>query len=476
MEQKGRGKASNLTYVGLKEYRADWHAWHLAERAKDTSGVWASSYGEINPDDVTTIDAYLNTRVGAPRVVEAQALAMERGCLGCHKVGGRGGDEGPALDVAGRKPIGDLKFDHVPGERTFVNYMRRHLFDPAGVVPGSQMPAQALTDEEVNLLTSYILFLRSRDLPAAFLPKDRLRREVLKEKPMPLSGEQLFGAYCSACHGRHGEGKNYGSIDVRFPAIGGSDFLDVATDAFIESTLKTGRPGRKMPAVGPPGGSLSQEEVSSLVVYLRTLQRQPPSLAAVDQAASDHNVGERTYKNDCATCHGSAGEGTPLGSPLATADSRVRGKRAETYQALTRGVPKTAMPGYTGYDAATLRSLLDYLVAFPAIPGSRASWRLGAGNAAFGKDLYLRNCAGCHGEQGAGKLGPALANTGFLQAATTEYIAATIVRGRAGTPMPAFGRDSVSYLRLSPSEILDTAAFIMKIATESQSHGESKGK
>jgi mono/diheme cytochrome c family protein len=460
MDKRGRGTASNLTYVGLKGYRADWHAWHLAEQARDTTGVWKASYGDIPPGDLAVIDTYLRTRVGAPRIIEAQSLAMERGCLGCHKVGGRGGDEGPALDAAGRKPVGDLKFDNVPGERTLVNYMRRHLIDPAGVVPGSQMPAQGFAPEEADLLSSYILFRRSRDLPATFLPKDRLRREMLEEKPAPLSGAQLFAAYCSACHGPRGEGRNYGSLDVRFPANGSSDFLDVAADAFIESTLKTGRPGRKMPALGAPGGSLTQEEISSLVAHLRTLQSPPPSFAAVQQAAPDRALGAQLYKADCAACHGNAGEGTPLGSPLATADNRIRGRREEAYKALIQGVSKTAMPKYSKYDAVTLRSLLDYMTGFTTVPGSRAAWRLGSGNAANGKELYLRHCAGCHGEQGAGKLGPALANSGFLKAATTEYIAATIVRGRSGTPMPAFGRDSVSYAKLTTTEVLDIAVFI----------------
>jgi len=37
------------------------------------------------------------------------------------------------------------------------------------------MPAQPLTADEVELLTSWILYLRSRTLPAEYLPKERLR-------------------------------------------------------------------------------------------------------------------------------------------------------------------------------------------------------------------------------------------------------------------------------------------------------------
>jgi mono/diheme cytochrome c family protein len=44
--------------------------------------------------------------------------------------------------------------------------------------------------------------------------------------------------------------------------------------------------------------------------------------------------------------------------------------------------------------------------------------------------------------------------------ATPEFIAATIVRGRAGTPMPAFGRDSAAYARLAAADVLDVTAYV----------------
>ena len=145
MDGRGRGTASNLSYAGLKGYRPDWHALHLSKLAEDKTGAWKSRYGPIPPDDLVSLDAFLHTRVGMARVIEAQSLAMERGCLGCHKIQGRGGDDGMPLDVAGRRAIGDLNFAGVPGEKTLVNYMRRHLMDPAGVVPAqSAAPREAL--------------------------------------------------------------------------------------------------------------------------------------------------------------------------------------------------------------------------------------------------------------------------------------------------------------------------------------------
>ena len=460
LDGRGRGTASNLSYAGLKGYRADWHALHLSKLAEDKTGAWKASYGPIPSADLVSLDAFLRTRVGMPRVIEAQALAMERGCLGCHKLQGRGGDDGPALDVAGRRAIGDLNFAGVPGEKTLVNYMRRHLMDPAGVVPASQMPAMAENIEDADLLTTYILFLRRRDVPAEFQPRDRVRRQVLGEKPPALNGEQLYAAYCSGCHASGGEGRNYGSLAVRFPSIGRPDFLDVASDEFLMSTLATGRPGRKMPGLAAASASLSPEEARMLSAYLRGVPPAPPSFAEVERAAGDRAQGERLYAQDCAACHGDKGEGTPLGSPLATADSRVRGRREAAYRALLAGTPGTAMPRYTGYDASSLRAIVDTIASLPVTPGSRAGWRQGTGDAGRGVALFQTTCTGCHGAQGEGGLGPALANPGFQKAASPEFIAATIVRGRTGTPMPAFGRDSVRFPRLTATEVLDLAAFV----------------
>jgi mono/diheme cytochrome c family protein len=296
---------------------------------------------------------------------------MERGCLGCHKLGGRGGDESVALDTVGLKPIGDLDFRGVKGPQTFTNYARAHLIDPAGVVPGSQMPALGYAPEEIDLLTTFVVSLRRREMPLEFTPRERLRRTLSPGSAPAMTGEQLFMTYCSACHGPQGEGRNYSEIGVRFPRIGSPDFLDVASDDFITKTLELGRPGRRMPALGAPGATLSKEDVSALVAHLRTLGR---------------------------------GE-----------------------------VPRSEFPG-------TPNPLTADIVN--------------------GRHIFDTVCAGCHGPKGEGKVGPALANPGFQQAATPAFIAATVLRGRESTPMPAFSRNSASYPRLTEADAADVAAFV----------------
>ena len=398
LDGRGRGAAPDLTAAGLRGIRADWHAGHLQRHQRRESAEWAASYGPIAPDDLAAIEVALRTRVGMPRVVEARSLAMERGCLGCHKLDGRGGDEGPPLDRVGLKPVGDLDFRNVPGPQTLTNHLRAHLLDPARVVAGSQMPALGYAPEEMDLLTTFLVSLRQRDVPIAFTPPERLRR-LLRESTAPrLTGEQLFKAYCSACHGPQGEGRNYPETGVRYPRIGSPDFLDLASDQFIATTVTVGRPGRRMPALAAPGGALTADDVRALIAYLREAGPRP-GLSGLTAGRPD------------------------LSGPTA------------------------GRPGPSGLTAGR-----------PGLLGPATDL---TGNAANGRAIYETVCAGCHGPKGEGKVGPALANTGFQQAATPGYVAATVLRGREGTPMPRFSSNNANYPRLTDADAADVAAFVM---------------
>jgi len=126
------------------------------------------------------------------------------------------------------------------------------------------------------------------------------------------------------------------------------------------------------------------------------------------------------------------------------------------------GVRDTASPRFSSYDAAKLRSVLDFTASLPTVPVTRAGWKKGPGISENGQLLFSKSCAGCHGNRGQGNTGPGLGTPGFQKAASEEFIAMTIVRGRAGTPMPAFGRDNANYPRLTAQEVLDLAAFVRK--------------
>ena len=61
--------------------------------------------------------------------------------------------------------------------------------------------------------------------------------------------------------------------------------------------------------------------------------------------------------------------------------------------------------------------------------------------AAQGGELYVDNCAQCHGIQARGGLGPALNSRQFLQSATDDQIRQLVAVGVPGSPMAAYSID-----------------------------------
>ena len=308
------------------------------------------------------------SRVGALRLVQAKALFNSLGCRGCHKVGGVGGDDGPELTLTGDKDPGRIDFTHVPGEPTLANWHAEHLRHPAKIVPGSQMPVLGLTDEQVDLLTFYLLSLRRSSFPEAFWPKDRVRAERLGEREFAADGETLFGTFCAACHGAAGEGRRYPG-GLPFPAVGNPDFLAAATDGFIAETIRRGRPGRRMPAWGEKDGGLRPEEITELVAYLRRLSgvdEPKPSHAERRWVTADAAVGRPLYAAYCAGCHGGKGEGVQapqLNNPgllAAASDSFL-------VEAIGRGRRGTPMPSFRNgspTNPALSEAEIEAIVAF----------------------------------------------------------------------------------------------------------------
>lgn len=65
-----------------------------------------------------------------------------------------------------------------------------------------------------------------------------------------------------------------------------------------------------------------------------------------------------------------------------------------------------------------------------------------SGDVAAGRVLFTRYCALCHGPNGEGyaaDFAPAVTNEEFLRIASDEYLTRSILDGRSGTPMSAFG-------------------------------------
>ncbi len=349
----------DLSRAGASGYDADWYGKHLARSRAGEPGGWRESFGPIPQEELEALRVFLDSRVGAPGLVEAKALFHSLGCRGCHKVGGVGGDDGPDLTAAGQKDPGRLDFSRVPGERSLAAWLAEHFRSPAAVTPGSLMPVLGLGEEEIDRLVFYTLSLRRSEVPEAFWPKDRIRAERFGEREFATDGATLYGTFCAACHGRRGEGMRYPGMPP-FPAIGNPDFLALAPDAFIEETVRRGRPGRRMPAWGEKEGGLRAQEVRSVVAHVRSLGggiAPAPDARPARWLRGDAREGERLYASHCASCHGAKGEGRE-GPALDNAVFLSSATDTYLVETIRRGRSGTSMPAF-GRSTPTSPQLAD---------------------------------------------------------------------------------------------------------------------
>jgi len=337
----------DLSRVGAMEHDRGWYGKHLAQR-EAAAGPWRDSFAPVPEQDLAAIVEFLDSRAGAPGLVEAKALFHSLGCRGCHAIGGVGGDDGPDLTRVGQRDPGQLDFSNVPGARALSGWFAEHFRAPAKVVPGSAMPALGLSEGQIEQLTFHLLSLRRPEFPEAFWPRDRIRAVRFEEREFAVNGATLYGTFCAACHGPQGQGIRYAGMPV-FPAIGNPDFLALASDEFLRQTIHRGRPGRRMPAWGEKTGGLRPSEIETLVGFVRGLGggvAPGPDPRLPHWAAGEPELGARLYAANCAGCHGARGQGNE-GPALA---NRVLLESAtDTYlvETVRRGRRGTTMPAFS---------------------------------------------------------------------------------------------------------------------------------
>ncbi|MBK9155361.1 MAG: c-type cytochrome [Chloracidobacterium sp.] len=220
-------------------------------------------------------------------------------------MGGFGGENGPDLSRLGERDPNQLNFRNVPGDRTLTNWIVQHFRSPASTVAGSLMPAQRLSDEQLDLLTLYMLSLRRRSLPDVFLPKDRVTAMRFGGREFATDPATLYTTVCSSCHGKAGQGTRFAGYPPN-PSITNPDFLALASDDFLSAAIKRGRPGRPMLPWGERQNGFNDAEIATLVAYIRSLgggvqfagDTMPARWVNADAA-----LGERLFTSNCAGCH-----------------------------------------------------------------------------------------------------------------------------------------------------------------------------
>lgn len=108
---------------------------------------------------------------GMELVALGKRLIEERGCRGCHTIGGEGGNVGPDLTYEGDQNPEHWDFSRVDGPATNLSWQIAHLLDPPAIVPGSTMPKLGLTDQEARAIALVLLSWKRTTYPAEYLPR-----------------------------------------------------------------------------------------------------------------------------------------------------------------------------------------------------------------------------------------------------------------------------------------------------------------
>jgi len=128
------------------------------------------------------------------------------------------------------------------------------------------------------------------------------REQTLVER----RGARVYQKMCAVCHGPTGGGYKAD----RAPGIMRPNFLGPVTDEFLRTAITNGRTATTMSAWGVErGGPLGPADVSALIAFMRTWDRQAHPVLDERPIRGDATRGMETFTRECARCHGPRGTG-----------------------------------------------------------------------------------------------------------------------------------------------------------------------
>jgi len=200
-------------------------------------GPWASLLMGLFLSGLWSSAAPLYAGENADLLLRGAALAEARACRACHLIGGTGALVGPALDqVTLRRPQ---------------EWLRRWLNDPAGMKPGTLMPAYDWSDEEFQAIFAFLSQFQTPVDGASILGR---------EKCAGCAGKALIEAYqCRSCHQVAGQ-----SGRPVYPVL--DSVKERRTEDWVKRWLRDPqavKPGNFMPTF-----PFTDAEIDALVEYL----------------------------------------------------------------------------------------------------------------------------------------------------------------------------------------------------------------
>ena len=185
--------------------------------------------------------------------------------------------------------------------------------------------------------------------------------------------------------------------------------------------------------------------------------------------------GEQLYSTHCSACHGPNGDGG-VGVPLSLPDFQYGVTNDYLEKTIRLGRPGRIMPAFTKLKDDEVKAIIKHLRNWaPGKPFKYSDKKIN-GDLKHGKQLYVKNCAACHGANGEGGKGtgvtfsrprdlpviaPAINNSGFLASAPDLMIKTVLMNGREGTPMLSFLKQG-----LSEKDIDDVVTYVRSFETK----------
>jgi len=194
-------------------------------------------------------------------------------------------------------------------------------------------------------------------------------------------GARLYAQNCAACHGADGRG------GVGVP-LALASFLRSVDDAYLDTTIRLGRPGRVMPAFAQLDGA----ERRAIIAHLRGWQAAGEPILEIDNTPVQGDVthGQRLFAQHCAACHGAQGEGghgtgvtfsrprdMPIIAPALNDPGFLAAASDQMIKAtLLHGREGTPMVSFLqqGLSERDIDDVVSYVRSFTAAPG----WRPGS--------------------------------------------------------------------------------------------------
>ena len=151
---------------------------------------------------------------------------------------------------------------------------------------------EILTSDQLDALTIYAL-------------------ESARGTPV-IAGQAIFAEQCAICHGEFGEGGvNPANDAIVIAPISTASYLQTRDDVTIRAVIARGQPDLGMsPFSLEFGGSLDEDDINSLVAFIRAWEVDPPvELPPEIERAPLLGGAPEVFAEFCSQCHGPQGEG-----------------------------------------------------------------------------------------------------------------------------------------------------------------------